>query len=70
MALIEAPDTFAAAIALIGPAVDPKACAKRIEDLQKQVEALAKAQAKLEADRSSKLSRAHPSLAAPAAARC
>jgi hypothetical protein len=49
--MAEHPDTFSAAIALIGLAVDPKACAARLTYLQKQLDAVAKAQAKLDADR-------------------
>jgi hypothetical protein len=45
------PDTFAAAIALIGMAVDPKATSARLAELQKQIDAAAKGQAKLAADR-------------------
>jgi hypothetical protein len=47
----ETPDTFAAAIALIGMAVDPKATSARLAELQKQIDAAAKGQAKLAADR-------------------
>jgi peptidoglycan hydrolase CwlO-like protein len=46
--MAESPDTFSAAIALIGLAVDPKACAKRLDDLQKQLDKTAAAAAKLE----------------------
>jgi hypothetical protein len=46
------PDTFSAAIALIGLAVDPKATAARLAELQKQIEKAEAATAKLAADRS------------------
>jgi hypothetical protein len=42
---------FAATTALIALVIDAKACAKRLDELQRQIEAAAKAQAKLDADR-------------------
>jgi hypothetical protein len=45
------PDTFSAAIALIGMVVDPKATSARLAELQKQVEKATAAQAKLDSDR-------------------
>ena len=44
-------DAFAAVTGLIALVTDAKACAKRLDELQRQIEAAAKAQAKLEADR-------------------
>jgi septal ring factor EnvC (AmiA/AmiB activator) len=44
-------DAFAAVTGLIALITDPKACAKRLADLQQQLAAAAKAQAKLDADR-------------------
>jgi uncharacterized protein (DUF3084 family) len=49
--MAETPDTFAAAIALIGMAVDPKACAKRLDELRQALEKAEAATAKLTADR-------------------
>jgi hypothetical protein len=49
MAVTEHPDTFAAAIALIGMAVDPKACAKRLDDLRTAIEKAETSAAKLAA---------------------
>jgi hypothetical protein len=48
---LPAPDAFGAVLTLIGLVVDPKAFRARIADLQKQIAAVDKAQAKLAADR-------------------
>jgi hypothetical protein len=45
------PDTFAAVTTLIKLVVDAKACAKRLDDLQRLADQVAKAQATLDADR-------------------
>jgi hypothetical protein len=47
----ETSDTFAAVIALIALVADPKACAKRLAELQATIDAADKAQAQLAIDR-------------------
>jgi chorismate mutase len=51
MAITEHPDTFSAAIALVGLAVDPKACAKRLDELRTAIDKAEAATAKLAVDR-------------------